>query len=122
MTFRLSFIELILKFIPMPNERLEFLFEKYINGTCTPSEKKELAGLALASQHDVDVQELLQQYLYQVTAELRMPDNKAASIAAEIIKQNSINRPLETGKVKRMNWVKWVAAASILLLICFGGY
>lgn len=106
----------------MPNERLAFLFDKYINGNCTTVEKKELAVLALASQHDADVQELLQQYWDQVTAEVKMPEDKAASIAAEIIKQHPINQPLQTGKVKRINWVKWVAAASVLLLISIGGY
>lgn len=99
---------------PMTNERLQYLFDRYIQGTCTPAEKNELAVLALVLQHEAAVQELLENYWYEVTAEMKMPDEKAVTVAAEILQHKPV--------VRKMGWRKIVAAAAVLIVTGLGIY
>jgi transmembrane sensor len=104
----------------MPNQRLQYLFDLYTQGNCTPEEKRELYALALASKNEADVQEMLDKYWNEQTIEFRMPEEKAEGIVQSIMGN-------ETKVVPRIHRIhfqrsRWWAAAAILILFATGSY
>jgi transmembrane sensor len=106
----------------MRNARLQYLFARYIQDTCTPAEKRELAALALASKYENDVRELLEEYWDKVAEEIRLPEERATFIVRDILGQ----RPEETSFGRRATrsivWRKIAVAASVLLVLGLGSY
>jgi len=106
----------------MPNQRLKYLFDLYIQGNCTAVEKSELYALALALKNEADVQALLDEYWDSQTIEFRMPGPKANLIADTILNHHEDKSSLRSHKVRTMIWKKLAVAASILLVIGLGSY
>ncbi len=104
----------------MPNQRLKYLFDQYVQGNCTPDEKRELSALALAKRNDEDVQQLLDDYWEKVSAEKTMPDGKSEDIVKSILGNEIKVIP----RVHRIHFRKarWWAAAAIFILFATGGY
>ena len=104
----------------MPNQRLQYLFDLYTQGNCTPAEKRELYALALAAKNETDVQELLDAYWDIQTIEFRMPEEKAD------VMENSIlgNETKVVPRVHRIHFrrSRWWAAAAIIIMLGVGTY
>lgn len=105
----------------MPNQRLQYLFDLYTQGNCTPAEKRELYVLALASKNEVDVQKLLDKYWDMQTIEFRMPEEKAEVMVQSILgNETKVIPRVHRIHFRRSRW--WAAAAAIIIMLGVGSY
>jgi ferric-dicitrate binding protein FerR (iron transport regulator) len=95
----------------MLRERIQYLMERYFNGTCTAEEKRELAKWISEVQHDDDLKEVVAQTWDQFHPVDRMPDEVSERIQASLFEK-------EPTKVRSLYRWRWVAAAGVLLLAC----
>jgi len=104
----------------MPDQRLQYLFNLYIQRSCTPAEKRELYALALAMQHDADIQELLDKYWEEQVSEFRMPEERSEGILKSILG----NEIKVVPRVHRIHFrrSRWWAAAAIIIMLATGSY
>ncbi|MBN8878046.1 MAG: FecR domain-containing protein [Sphingobacteriales bacterium] len=105
----------------MTNERLAYLFDRFLQEQCSPEENRELSALVLNPQHEEQVRALLGSYWSQVVAakdSVLMPDEEA-----EKMLEKMFHEPLKkAAPVKRMRWRRIAVAASILLAVALGSY
>lgn len=104
----------------MPNQRLKYLFDQYVQGRCTPDEKRELSALALAMKYDSDVKELLNEYWNKVSAELVMPEGKSDSILKSVLGNET--KVVPSAHRIHFRRSRWWAAAAIFILFVTGSY
>lgn len=106
----------------MSAQRLQYLFEQHIAKTCTTAEKEELAALALQSEYNELVKELITQSWTMTGTGEDMPEEKAAVIVQKILQGMATGEPLQVKKVISVKWWRMVAAACVLLVIALSGY
>lgn len=111
----------------MAEDRLAFLFDHYITGTCTEAEKQELALLVLSSGNDTVVEDLLEKAWRDLKPQEILPEERASLILNSILQQNDNSKELllkePPGKViKLFPWRRIAVAISVLLLVGLGTY
>lgn len=94
----------------MLRERMQYLMERYFNGTCTAAEKHELAQWISEVQDDQDLKEVVAQTWERFRPEDRMPDEVSTRIQASLFEE-------ERPRVRSLPVRRWLAAAGILLLV-----
>jgi transmembrane sensor len=103
----------------MLQERLEYLFQQYLNSLATSAEEKELFNWALAPANESEVKNLLQRYWQEVAPEEDMPQEKADAMLIELMKPTA-------GKLiplrRALSWRRLAIAASIILVLGAAGY
>jgi len=100
----------------MANERLNDLFNRFINKQATIVEKEELMELMAMPANEQQVEELFQETWEKFdTTEAPFTRKKSEQILQGILQYVNTVKP-------RKLWPRFVAAASILLLISFGSY
>lgn len=104
----------------MSDQRLKYLFDRYIQGSCTPAEKAELSALVLNSQLEPKWQELLDQYWLIVRGEMAMPDSTSDKIVHNILATQTQTIQAKHQIVLRS--IRWAAAAVILLVAGAAAY
>lgn len=103
----------------MPDQRLKYLFDRFVEGSCSPAEKTELSALALTPVHEQDLQEILDQYWLIVQAERSMPEERSDAILRAVSAKEFDGSP----RVHRVHFLRfrWWAAA-VLLAMAFGAW
>ena len=99
--------------------RIELLFQKFIDGSCTAQEYEELMNLLKANEHEEKVRQMLQQ-VYQGTARslksvTYVDQQGLLQVATE--EERGARLP---GKKSRVRTLVWSAAAALLLMV--GGW
>jgi transmembrane sensor len=107
----------------MISSRLEYLFDRYFDKTCTDQEKAELMFL-LQDLPDMDLQQLIQRAYTRQTTAPPLPAHSARTILASILERNDKrvidlqDRPRPLPFLRRLAGV----AAAVLLLCLAGSY
>ncbi|MCO5238980.1 MAG: FecR domain-containing protein [Chitinophagaceae bacterium] len=102
----------------MSNERLPYLFRRYCAGTCSPEERKELALLCLLPENQQALEKLMETHWEQTPLEKDMPAGEG-----DLILQNILHPPAgDPPFISQRGWQRWMAAASILLIMGLGSY
>ncbi len=100
----------------MSNQRLTYLFARYVQGQCDAAEKRELSALALALQNESDLQQLLEQYWSEVKGEMVLPEERTKEILVSIL-----HGEVPVVKMKPViRRIKWLSVAAVLLLVVVG--
>ncbi|HRO45241.1 FecR domain-containing protein [Agriterribacter sp.] len=102
----------------MKDERIQYLFNRYRTGTCSPEEKKELSLLCLLPENQKILEKLLETTWEQTPLENDMPARKGASILQNILDSSA----REGMPVKKIEWRRWVAAAAVIMTAGLGSY
>lgn len=98
------------------NDRLRYLFERYMGGGITVAEEQELAELSLVPGNEQAIAALQQEFWDK-------EDNVALTTEETNHYLNRIfNREPEPAKVRRLGWRKIAVAASIILALGTIGY
>lgn len=95
----------------MPDPRLSYLFQRYLDKTASPDEREELFGMALQPQHNEQLQGLIDVIPVEDAAGIDMSPEKADQLLREILPAKV--RPL----LKRL-----AVAASVAALVVLGIY
>lgn len=93
------------------NEKLDYLYQRYIEETCTEAERAELFSIIATHSEDPQIAELLDGTWNKMKPdELQSPEN-AEEMLADILS------PTQKTKVKKLRWRSYAAAASIALVL-----
>jgi transmembrane sensor len=104
----------------MTDPRLEYLLEKHLAKTCSEMEKKELAGMILATGNEAGIQAFLEKTWDTMKTDENLSAQKADQLFNSILQQGGKK---DTGIVRKMfNWKKIAVAASVLIAIAAVGY
>lgn len=103
----------------MPNERLAFLFRKYVDKTYTESEKTELMHLITLVENEASVRTLIEEMLAKGAEESRLEETAEKDILRSILDTEGTGRitALPVYRKKRFKWTVVAAASTILLLL-----
>ncbi|NIG57533.1 FecR family protein [Chitinophaga sp. Cy-1792] len=99
-------------------ERLEYLFNKYLQKKHTAAEKEELFELIARAEHDTALKYLIDEALLHADLEMAMPAAKAQDIYSLIVQTAA---PVKVVPMHRGRW-KYAAAAAVLLAIVGSTY
>jgi ferric-dicitrate binding protein FerR (iron transport regulator) len=108
--------------------RLEYLFQRYLDKSCTDEECRELTQLLQQSAHDVKAKEMLDQVWNSLAVENRISTSRADSIFSNILASDtSIHSlpadPANIAPVRRLFPLTRIAVAvAILLFMATGAY
>lgn len=98
----------------MKAQRLEELFNRYINRTATENEERELMLLLVDPELNNKKEDLIEAAYDKLPSEYFMSDTQADNIFSNI---TSGQKP-----VIRLFWKRWAVAASIILMVGAGSY
>jgi ferric-dicitrate binding protein FerR (iron transport regulator) len=99
--------------------RLEYLFNCYVERTCSSEEEQELMEILARSENKADAQKLVDKLIEHTQSEIQMPDGAAASILQDILQTDKA--PLYTVETEQKVfslWARIAAAATVILCIC----
>lgn len=102
----------------MPVNRIDILFNRFLAGVCTPSEKEELATLILSREQEQVVSDLLERAWGDTTERMTMPaadQHYHAILQQALVQQPAVHR-------MRFQRVRWWTAAAVLLLVATSAY
>lgn len=109
----------------MMEERIQYLFQQYLNSRASREEEMELFEWALTPSNQEGVNSLLQNYWQGVTAEDDMTEEKAISMLQSILSNeqdtaapvplHSPQQPVHRTHFLKLAWVRYAAAIIILL-------
>jgi ferric-dicitrate binding protein FerR (iron transport regulator) len=102
--------------------RFKYLFKKYLNSTCSPSELNELFELIHNETHSKELQELLESVWSDISpAAADDPDTALQEHRYQLL-LNTISRETKTYSFekKKSKLLAWSAAAVLLSAICTG--
>src|SRR5687768_2226067 len=107
----------------MNETRLEYLFNRYYEKTCTTEEKGELMNMLSTHENDSAVKNLIDRLLIKASPEMELDNDTANIIIQAILKADAADqKPVLVRPVKRLFFTRVAAAAIILLLLSVGGY
>ncbi|MCC6761720.1 MAG: DUF4974 domain-containing protein [Chitinophagaceae bacterium] len=101
-------------------QRLEVLFDKYIQQSISATEEQELMALLADASLAAKREALIEKVYDNSTADFSLTPEQSDSIFTAII-QPSLPQTRQAPIVK-FQWKRWAVAASILAAIAFGGY
>ena len=98
----------------MKEQRLEELFNRYINRTATEAEERELMLLMVDTELTNKKEALIEAAYDKLPSEYFMSDTQADNIFSNIVSQQK--------PVIMLFWKRWLVAASIILMVGAGSY
>ena len=98
-------------------ERLQYLFDRYCSGICSPEERKELSILCLLPENQKAIEKLLESTWDKTPLGSDTPDTKGNLMLESILHPNE-----EVLPVRKINFVRWMAAASIIIIGSLASY
>lgn len=102
----------------MLRERLQYLVNRYFNGTCTEDEQKELARWIDSARNDDALKELLEEAWSGYKPDVTMPGEMSERILSAVFEEE---RPKSRPLHRLQRW--WpAAAAAVVLLLAGAGY
>lgn len=103
----------------MDQQRLTYLFERYLQNSLTPEEHAEFQELMRRPETEVDVKRLLDEFIHEQEEE--PPVHTLHTETAQSIYHSIIEADQEPAPAKRLfHWRYWLAAASVLALVLTG--
>lgn len=96
------------------NARLEFLYQRYIDETCTPEEKEEF--FTMLSEEHQEIYDLLDGTWQTIEVSKDFSKVKADALLDQIL-----SKP-KSPTVKKIFWQRYAAAAAVLLMLSAGLY
>jgi transmembrane sensor len=93
-------------------ERIEFLLERYTSKAASNEEVQELTLLLQEGQHDEQIRNFLERMAVKNESSLNYTPEQLNAMVDSLLKR-------EQPKVRRM-WVRWAAAASVVLVTSYG--
>lgn len=97
--------------------RLEELFKRFLNNDISPEEKKELMGMALESDLQDDLKQLIRDAWQQTGEEEDITDDKAGEMMREIFGKDHKKPRQLTFMSIRIGWRSIAAAAAVVIAI-----
>ncbi|GAB3163617.1 FecR family protein [Telluribacter humicola] len=98
-----------------PDSRLQVLLDRYYHGTATAQEKEELMSLVRSGEYDALLEEYLKdQWSNSAEGEELFSKEKSSAILNSILEYPQQEEPVEA-KVFKLNWMRYAAAAVIIL-------
>lgn len=102
----------------MSYERLQYLFERYADKSCTKEEKEELSALALAADNEHWVKALLEKYWDKEVVPENMSEMKASHILHSILDNAPVQEETDLSPtIKKIHWHKLTAAAVVITML-----
>lgn len=98
------------------NERLQYLFDRYMRGNITPTEERELMELALLTENEPELLSLMDRQWDNPKGNRALDDVTSDKILERLLK-NQTSRPLFL-----LWWKRVAVAASIILVLGLGVY
>ena len=98
-------------------ERLQYLFDRYCSGICSPEEKKELSILCLLPENQKAIEKLLESTWDKTPLGSDTPDTQGNLMLESILQPNE-----EVLPVRKINYVRWMVAASIIIIGSLASY
>ena len=95
----------------MEQDRSAYLFEQYVNKTCTSAELQEFMDIVKNSD-DSDVLDIIMNNFWKKSEEIEMNKNKAGAILDKVFSSN-INPVMKKPELTR-RWLGWAAAIFII--------
>lgn len=95
----------------MMEKRLQYLFDRYCSGICSPEERKELSILCLLPENQKILEKLLETTWDKTPLGSNTPDEKGNLMLESILHPNEEALP-----VRKINFVRWMVAASIFII------
>ncbi len=102
----------------MPDQRLIYLFDCFLQDKCSPEELKELSFWVLNPKQEQLLRELLEQNWEKFSGNAEMPAAKANEILKDILGQTS--KP--QARLIKFTWKKIAVAACLLIGLAFAAY
>lgn len=101
----------------MQESRLEYLFNCYVQQSCSEKEGEELMNLLSVSKNKTEIKRLLDKYIENTGVEISMPASTAASILQSILQKDKAKIvPIENDKPVFRLWPRVAAAVAILFV------
>src|SRR5262245_33284493 len=97
-------------------QRLQELLQRYLDEQITGEELAELQQLVQEREHEETVSQVLQQ-AYANSSYVAHGDYDKDTIYAELLQQMKVAPVVP---IRKRNWLRWVAAAAILLFLAGG--
>ena len=102
----------------MPESRLEYLFDCYVNEKCSLEEEKELMVLLAESENEQGMKKLLEKFIENMGSDIEMPKQVADSILQNILQKDKAKAiSLKNGRRNFKLWLRVAAAAVVILFI-----
>lgn len=107
----------------MSISRLEYLFQRYLDNTCTVEDNRELMQLLQQSAYDAGIRDMLDKVWHGLAVENRLSASKADILFSNILAADTGApvQPVYTKPVYRL-FTRSAVAAAVLLLIATGAY
>lgn len=111
----------------MSVSRLDYLLERHINQACTLEEQDELMHLIQDSRFDEAIKERMERMWYGLPEEKQLDIARADSIFSNVLTEGAQEEDAKDGRARLISLpgkrrARWVAAASVLLLVATGSY
>ena len=106
----------------MNNKRLQLLFLRYIEGTASEAERKELMQLLADPALEQETKELIDQYWTNWPAHLPSVPHDADHLFGEISRSVHAYENAQRPKLLRLRSRQWMAAASVIILLGIAGW
>jgi ferric-dicitrate binding protein FerR (iron transport regulator) len=96
---------------------IQFLLGRYLNGTIAAAETQQLFQYIDEEKDNTAWQELLEEFIASEQDIIINKDEYQPILDYILRKPGAVKLVPQERKVKRMGWIKWVAAACILLIV-----
>lgn len=106
----------------MANRRIHYLVERFFQNRCTQQEKTELAKWIKESPDDDELKQLLAEEWTNFESKHQMAPQRATEILETILSSKVPVAEETLPVIKRLNWWRLAAAASIILLLGAGSF
>lgn len=105
----------------METNRIEWLFKKYFDKTCTEEERREFLELIASGEQDEALKVLLESKLEQYAPDRKMDSLAAGDLFKSVLKKTDTREPATVLPLEqRPSLKKWMVAAAAVLIAALG--
>ncbi|MBO9634251.1 MAG: FecR domain-containing protein [Chitinophagaceae bacterium] len=106
----------------MDINRIEWLFERYFDKTCTEGERQEFLQLIASGEQDEALKALLDSKLQHYAPDRKIDNKEADALFSAVLKKAESPEPATVLSLKpKPSWKKWMVAAAVVLVAGLGG-
>ncbi|HTL10045.1 MAG TPA: FecR domain-containing protein [Chitinophagaceae bacterium] len=112
----------------MEDPRLTYLLQQYIHKQCTPEEQRELAEMIIDDKYSAQLNAFMEASWDSMPITEELPAAAATNIMESILGASkqayapSVPVLSTSTTPRRLPWLRWAAAASIIVLLAAGAY
>jgi ferric-dicitrate binding protein FerR (iron transport regulator) len=104
----------------MAESRLEYLFNQYMKNVADENEKEELKELLERPENETAIQDLLGQFISETKPTMALNSEARDAILQAIFQVKPVAKVVSIKH--RFRWTRYIAAASVILLLATGTY